>query len=676
MRRTAGLLVALLAAAVAPAPAGASDDPSIYGRFSAPFEEAGPRCRDDADGRRRCKPAAVSVAAMADGTVLYWDGLAGMEDVELNTVLEIGDDAQDDTSRVLDLRGGRIRFSKPANDTGGTPNGTVGDEFLPVVPHNNDRTDNDGDLFCSMHAMLADGRLLNTGGTGYYLEPGASGVGYGLSELEGLKATRIYDPATRAWRPAKGKMQYGRWYPSLVTLPSGKVFVASGVTKLIKPLYAGRPQDSGTNVKQTETFDPATETWTTNPKSADRSLPLYPRLHLLPDGTVYYDAGGQTFNPMGQSYDEVLWNNAAVYDPKTQSWRDLGMPQFGPVLKGFRGSAFSQQLTLSPPYTKAEFLSAGGVYGVSPGTYVATDTSTLNTVDVSAGTPAFTSEATGPLVNKRWYSTGVTLPTGQVLAFSGADRDEVLGPGGGAPVPQAELYDPATKTWRGLARSSKGRTYHNSAMLLPDGRVLVGGHAPINTGYAIPFNDGRSTLGLSDAFRDPSFEVFTPPNLYYGPRPVITGYDASQDYGTTTTIELDDARDVASVVLVRNPAVTHLVDGDQKVIELPVLRRENGSVTVATPPSANVAPAGPYWLFVNKRTAKGLTPSVSRQVFVGAEVPEALRSRIERDNRGRVASELAGKRGHGRGGRPGRPAKAHAAAAQPVTLPGRRLLFG
>jgi hypothetical protein len=652
MRKTATLLAVLLAASAAPltAPAHAAGDPSTLGTFSAPFEEAGPKCAEDAQGRTICKPAAVSVAQLADGTVLYWDGLEGMEDVRFNTVLEIGNEAQDDLSRVLDLRSGRPRWTTPTPADAGEPNASVGDEYLPVVPHNNDRTDNDGDLFCSDQVQLADGRILNTGGTGYYLEPGVSGVPYGLSELEGLKATRIFDPATRTWRQAKGHMSYGRWYPSVVTLPSGKVFVASGVTKLIKPMYPDRPTDSGTNVKQTETFDPDTETWTKNPATADRSLPLFPRLHLLPDGKVYYDAGGQTFNPMGQSYDEALWNMAAVYDPSAQSWTDLGLPQFGPVLKGFRGSGFSQQLTLSPPYTKAQFLSAGGVYGVTPGTYLGTDTSTLNTVDTAAG-DAFTSEATGPLNNARWYSTGVTLPTGQVLAFSGADRDEVDAPGSGAAITQAELYDPATKTWSALASAHKGRTYHNTATLLPDGRVLVGGHAPINTGYAFPTNDGRSALGLSDAFRDPSFEVFTPPNLFYGPRPVITGYAMTQQYGGTTTVEVaGGTRDVASVVLVRNPALTHLIDGDQKVIELPVLSRTGDTVTVATPPSANVAPAGPYWLFVNKRTAKGLTPSVSRQVFVGAPVPVALRARIERNNEHAVRAERAA---HRRAAHPG-----------------------
>jgi hypothetical protein len=643
MRRTAGALALLLAASAAPAlltPSAQAADPSVTGAFGAPFEEAGPKCAKDAKGHTICKPAGVSAVALPDGTVLYWDGLEGMEDVRYNTVLEIGDTAQDDLSRVLDLRRATPSWSKPQPNTGGPPNGGVGDEFLPGVPHNNDRTDNDGDLFCSDQVHLADGRVLNVGGTGYYLEPGVPGVPYGVSELEGLKASRIFDTATHSWRAAKGHMAYGRWYPSLVTLPSGDVLVASGVTKLIKPVYPDRPADSGTNVKQTETFDPRTETWTTNPASASRSLPLFPRLHLLPNGKVYYDAAGQTFNPDGQSYDEALWNMAAVYDPAAKTWTDLGLPAFGPALKGFRGSGFSQQLTLKAPYTKAQFLSAGGVYGVTPGTYLGTNTSTLNTVDTTAG-ETFTSEATGNLNNSRWYSTGVTLPTGQVLAFSGADRDEVDAPGSGTAVTQAELYDPATKTWTALASGRKGRTYHNTAILLPDGRVLVGGHAPINTGYAFATNDGRSALGLSDAFRDPSFEVFSPPNLFYGPRPVIRDYDWSQRYGTRTEIEVGrDARDVESVVLVRNPALTHLVDGDQKVIELPITRRDGDSVTVATPPSANVAPAGPYWLFVNKRTAKGLTPSVSRQVYVGAPVPPALRDDIARNNANALRAEL------------------------------------
>ena len=44
------------------------------------------------------------------------------------------------------------------------------------------------------------------------------------------------------------------------------------------------------------------------------------------------------------------------------------------------------------------------------------------------------------------------------------------------------MFDPETQTWTELAEQAKGRTYHNTAVLLADGRVLVGGHTPIATG--------------------------------------------------------------------------------------------------------------------------------------------------------------------------------------------------
>ena len=46
--------------------------------------------------------------------------------------------------------------------------------------------------------------VLSAGGTKYYLEPGVtdptSGKSYGVSELQGLKATRIFDPIANTWK--------------------------------------------------------------------------------------------------------------------------------------------------------------------------------------------------------------------------------------------------------------------------------------------------------------------------------------------------------------------------------------------------------------------------------------------------------------------------------------------
>ncbi len=371
-------------------------------------------------------------------------------------------------------------------------------------------------------------------------------------------------------------------------------------------------------------------------------------MHLLPNGNVYYDAGGQTFNPAGQAYDEALWNTTASYNPQTRTWTDLGLPKFGPVLVGFRGSAFSQLLALRPDaagrYTTAQTLSAGGVYGVSPGTYIGTDTSTLNTITIGPdGRESFVSKATPALNNPRWYSTGVSLPTGEVIAFSGADRDEVVAPGSGTPVTTPEIFDPKTGKWTELADQGRGRTYHNSATLLTDGRILVGGHSPITTGYAVSTDVLEKTLGLSNPNRDPSFEIFEPPNLFYGPRPVITKINPAVTRGRTMVISTPDATDASSVTLVRNTAMTHLVDSDQRTVELPIVSRTADAVTVTVTvtvaDNAAVLPDGPYIAFVNKAYDKGETPSAGRQVFVG-QVPARFADDIAANSTATLAAEL------------------------------------
>lgn len=659
MRRTpASLLTLALLVTGAPAllagPASALEagDPSVTGRFAAPFEEAGERCTTDAKGERECKPAAGSVGVLPNGKLVYWDALDSIQEADVNTVAEFGDNARNDTVRIMDLRKGKPTWTVSDPNPASNPDGYDG-SFLPGGLNNNDEKRNDGDLFCSDQVFLADGTILDAGGTAYYQEPGVPGQPkFGVVELEGLKNSRLFDPETGIWT-ASGNMTYGRWYPSLVTLPDNDVMAFSGVTKLIKPVYPDRPADSGTNVKQSERYDPTTQKWTVD--GGSKSLPLYPRLHLLPNGNVYYDAGGQTFNPSGQSYDEALWNTTSSYNPKTKAWTELGLPKFGPALVGFRGSAFSAMLPLRPnaqgDYDTVETLSAGGVYGVSPGTYAATDTSTKNTITIGAdGKESFRSEATAPLNNPRWYSTGVSLPTGEVIAFSGADRDEVVNPGSGTPETTPEMYNPKTGTWTELADAFAGRTYHNTAVLMPDGRVLVGGHAPITTGYAKSTSALQDTLGFSNPERDPSFEIFSPPNLFYGPRPVITRVSPELTRGRTLEISTPDAKQISSVTVVRNAAMTHLVDSDQRTVELPVLKRSAGSVTVAVTDNAAVLPDGPYNVFVNKAYAKGETPSVGRQVFVGA-VPERFADDISANNSAPVGTELAA-RDSGRKGDP------------------------
>jgi len=681
------------------------------GEFGAPFDEptllgvpTSERCLEDSEGKTRCKPTAGTLVSLADDRFLYWNALEGTEDVEVSLIAEFGYVTTNDQSRVLTLgQNDAPSWVKPSPVDGGAVSNPGGIGPCGGVPN----TGANAALFCSDQVMLYDGRVLAAGGTDYYNDscvdwnstlPQPVPWTPGSTELEGIKNARIFNPSSNTWTQT-ASMEFGRWYPATVTLPDGDVFIASGVTRLVKPVYPDAPTFSGRNVFQTETYDTACGTWSNNGTLAERSLPLFPRLHLLPNGRAYYNAGGQAFNPFGQAYDELLWNIVSSYDPASKTWTDhaiagfplqltpLGLQSIAtdlnptnpnavvPLLTGlvgrviddpqafiaalggeatsaltalsgmdftdpntvmavvgggFRGTTFSVMLPLRPDangnYTKASFLTAGGIQSTianpSPGNYVATALSRIDTMDLSTATPRYSSRVTGSLNAARWYGSGTLLPNGQVLATSGADRDEVMTPGLEIPVRVAELFDPASETWSQVATQNRPRTYHNSVVLMRDGRVLVGGHAPITTMYMFPMNLGEPFS--PDQGRDPSFEIYSPWYVYRSDRPAITGVGTKNlvNGGTFTATVPGVTTNLDSMVLMRRTAHTHLVDGDQHAVVLRVLSLNalTSSIKLAVP-GTKVLPPGQYVLFANIKAVDGkIVPSKGIAVTVGSGV--------------------------------------------------------
>ena len=80
------------------------------------------------------------------------------------------------------------------------------------------------------------------------------------------------------------------------------------------------------------------------------------------------------------------------------------------------------------------------------------------------------------------------------------------------------------------------RLYHSVAMLLPDCRVAVAG---------------------SDVTWDTTAEIFTPPYLSWGPRPVIAQAPADIQPGATLTVLYLSADPVDRAILIRTSSVTH-----------------------------------------------------------------------------------------------------------------------
>jgi hypothetical protein len=145
-----------------------------------------------------------------------------------------------------------------------------------------------------------------------------------------------------------------------------------------------------------------------------------------------------------------------------------------------------------------------------------------------------------------------------------------------------------------MASQTLRRAYHSTALLLPDGRVLSAG----DTG------PGGGGVRL---------ELYSPPYLFAGPRPVVTKLSAKQlPYATSLKVTTDVA--VSHVVLIHPTAVTHANDMSGRFVELKVTGTQGTTLTVAAPANANLAQPGYYMLFVVD--AHGV-PSVARWVHLG-----------------------------------------------------------
>ena len=73
---------------------------------------------------------------------------------------------------------------------------------------------------------------------------------------------------------------------------------------------------------------------------------------------------------------------------------------------------------------------------------------------------------------QRHWATSTVLPDGDVLVTGGGRENN----GNGGYVTNAEIWDPETGDWTEVAVPYEhARLYHSAALLLPDGRVMIGG---------------------------------------------------------------------------------------------------------------------------------------------------------------------------------------------------------
>jgi hypothetical protein len=401
------------------------------------------------------------------------------------------------------------------------------------------------DMFCNGMIVLPDGRPFIMGGNLQY------------DPFFGWNRTSIYNPAGVSPKPDFVDMEdmaHGRWYPTSTVLGDGRVLIFSGL------------DEKGATNPQTEIYTvgagfapPVVAPWTP---------PLYPRLHVLPNGKVFY-SGSTT--------------QSRTFDPSTNTWSNVIATT---IYGGTRTYGSSVLLPLTPAnnYAPKVIIFGGG----NPAT------ATTEIIDLSVPTPAWTK---GPAMSKPRIEMNATiLPNGQILTVGGSLNDEDTS----TASLNADLYDPATNKMLSAGANAVPRLYHSVALLLPDATVWIAGGNPTRGTY------------------EPSVEIYSPAYLFNpdgtpATRPTITGATPSViGYGTSFQVQTPDAANIASAILVKDGAVTHAFNMDQRLVGL-TFTHGSGALTVTGPPNGNIAPPGYYMLFLIDNAG---VPSVAKFVQV------------------------------------------------------------
>ncbi len=286
-------------------------------------------------------------------------------------------------------------------------------------------------MFCTGLSILADGRVVITGGSG-------------------ASNTTVYDPGTDTFSTGP-QMAIPRGYQTSVTLSDGRVLVLGGS-------WSGGATD-----KDGEVMAAAGTSWRRLAGVRANSI-------LTPDwqGWSRQDNHAWLFAMSG---GRVLHAG-----PSTQmNW--FGTSGDGTTTSaGDRADAPAMMNGNAVMYDAGKILAVGGApnYQENNDDSARLATPRAYTLDITAGfgQPVGVRRV-GDMSEPRTFANSVVLPDGSVMVTGGQQRAKPFTDT--AAVRAAEMWDPATGLFTKLAPEAIPRTYHSFSLLLADGRVMAGG---------------------------------------------------------------------------------------------------------------------------------------------------------------------------------------------------------
>jgi chitodextrinase len=410
----------------------------------------------------------------------------------------------------------------------------------------------------------------------------------------------------RLWDPVSGsvtalsRIGFDPFCSAHTFLPDGRLFVAGGHI------------DNWVGLPDAAIYNPVNNSWT---RQARMNLGRwYPTVTGLPNGDVLV-VSGAVDTPNGTNPLPQVWQAA------TGTWRDLTAAQLSLPIYPYMFVAPNGSVFNAGPEVATRYLNTAGTgawsfvanrtfnavrdYGsavmYAPGKILTVGgsdppTNTAEVIDLNAATPSW--RAVGSMSVARRSMNATMLPDGTVLTTGGTRGPGFNNGSPGMPVLEAELWNPVTESWRLMAAGRLARIYHSTALLLPDARVLVAG--------------GN---GLTQT------EIFSPPYLFAGARPVISSAPASVNKGQSLFVGTPDAAGIDAVSWIALPSVTHTNNMHQGFFSSTSITQAAGGINIVAPNSLTV-PAGHYMVFLLKNGV----PSTARVIQLTPQSSSLLSS--------------------------------------------------
>ncbi|CAO3667447.1 unnamed protein product [Umbelopsis ramanniana] len=372
-----------------------------------------------------------------------------------------------------------------------------------------------------------------------------------------------------------------RWYPTVEQMPEGDLMIMGGSIK-------------GARVNTALINVPSIEYWPPRPEGLidfaflNETLPynLYPITYVLPDGNLFVFANRQSI----------------IYNYKTNEvvkrLPDLvGNPRSYPL------TGASVMLPLDPKNNyNVEILICGGSEKIDR---MSNADDTCARINLGDEKPKWEMDS---FLHPRLMPDAVFLADGSVLFLSGCKKgfagyqQKNFVPVNWDPTFELQIYDapkPKGKRWKEhLATTDIARMYHSVALTLPDGRVWIAGsnnNDPSNV-----------TAEYPTEFR---VEYYSPPYLFQSStRPLISNVPKVFTYAEQYVLHLNlnyplgthqPEHPTIKVALLRPGFSTHSMHMSQRYVVLNYeLSDDKQSLTIESPPNANIFPPGPATLYV------------------------------------------------------------------------------